>query len=30
MTIERLVNTFNKFVKEIKQINMKPFDINIY
>ena len=30
MIIERLVNVFNEFVKKIKQIDMKIFDINVY
>ena len=30
MIIERLVNTFNEFVKRIKQIDMTVFDINVY
>ena len=30
MIIERLVNAFNEFVKKIKQIDMKIFDINVY
>ena len=30
MIIERLVNTFDEFVKKIKQIDMTTFDINIY
>ena len=29
MIIEKLVNAFNKFVKKIKQIDMKIFEINI-
>ena len=30
MIIEKLVNTCNKFVKRIKQIDMTIFDINVY
>ena len=30
MIIERLVNSFNEFVKRVKQINITIFDINIY
>ena len=30
MIIERLVNTFDEFVRRIKRINIKIFDINIY
>ena len=30
MSIERLVNAFNEFVKKIKQIDMKIFDIKVY
>ena len=30
MIIERLVNTFNEFVKRIKRIDMTVFDINVY
>ena len=30
MIIEKLVNVFNEFVKKIKQIDMKIFDINVY
>ena len=30
MSIERLVNAFNEFIKKIKQINMTIFDINVY
>ena len=27
--IEKFVNAFNEFVKKIKQIDMKVFDINV-
>ena len=30
MTIERLVNVFDEFIKKIKQIDMTTFDINVY
>ena len=30
MIIKRFVNTFNKFMKKIKQIHMTTFDINVY
>ena len=28
--IERFVNVFKKFIKKIKQIDIKIFDINVY
>ena len=30
MIIERLVNGFDEFVKKIKRIDMKIFDIDVY